>query len=130
MKLRTLIIICAAVVLAGGLFVGYLIYRDRVPESVALADVKVLGRAELKCLARNDSFKLSAQEQQAIAAAAVKYVRDIPAGTRATLDVSRYEAGKLVAGSVHYAKGYGSYNFALKPKDGGQWRIGAFKACQ
>lgn len=130
MKVRTLLIICAAIFVVGAAFLTYLFVRDRVPESVVLNDVKVAaGQAELKCLASDDKFNLSSQDQQAIAAAATGYIRDVPAGTKADIKVGRYEAGKLVGGSIHYDKGYGSYNFALKPSGDGQWRIGAFKAC-
>lgn len=130
MKLRTLIIISVATVIivgAASFAVGYH-FKHRY-DPVNLASVKKDGSAGEKCVAANKSIKIPSQARQPIANAAVKHIKDLPAGTKADVAIATYEEAKKVTGHVAYNKDTGSYNFTLEAKNE-YWRVTSFKACE
>lgn len=129
MKLRTLIIISiATIILVGGasFAIGYH-FKHRY-DPVALASVKKDGSAGEGCVEANKSIQIPSQARQPVANAAVKYIKDLPAGTQADVVIATYEEAKKVTGHVAYNKDTGSYNFTIEAKNN-IWRVTSFKAC-
>lgn len=129
MKLRTLILISIATVIVVGLSsfaIGYH-FKHRY-DPVSLASVKKDGAAGEKCVDANKSIKIPSQARQPIANAAVKHIKDLPAGTQADVAIATYEEAKKVTGHVAYNKDTGAYNFTLEAKND-FWRVTSFKPC-
>ena len=142
----SLLIILGAVVIGAGLFL--LAQRqsaDANQPPITAAQAKRL-KKDGSCRIADGSIRLNKQQADSLTMAVIKHIKDVPQGTHTHMNLSRFDAGSEVQGSVVYESGYGAYNFTLRPNmdrgrqpqpaqgRGGQaqdqeWSVSEFVAC-